>query len=57
MCGIAGIWGTSEQGSVNVMMDALIHRETDARGMFILSNGSGILDHRRLSIIDLEKGD
>ncbi|WP_232014473.1 hypothetical protein [cyanobacterium endosymbiont of Rhopalodia gibberula] len=36
------------------MMDALIYRGTDTRGMFIVPNGSGILGHQRLSIIELE---
>ena len=57
MCGIAGIWGTSEQKSVKTMMEALIHRGPDSRGIFIVPNGSGILGHQRLSIIEPEGGD
>ncbi|MGP0128490.1 MAG: hypothetical protein ACTMUB_04240 [cyanobacterium endosymbiont of Rhopalodia musculus] len=54
MCGIAGIWRTSQQESIETMMGALIYRGPDARGMFIVPNGSGILGHQRLSIIDPE---
>ncbi|WGT67394.1 hypothetical protein [cyanobacterium endosymbiont of Epithemia clementina EcSB] len=57
MCGIAGIWRTSQQESIETMMGALIYRGPDARGMFIVPNGSGILGHQRLSIIDPEGGD
>ena len=56
MCGIVGIWGASEQESVRKMMDTLIHRGPDAKGIFIVPDGSGTLGHQRLSIIDPEGG-
>lgn len=52
MCGIAGIWGGADQESVKTMMDALIHRGPDAEGMFISPDGTCVLGHRRLSIMD-----
>lgn len=57
MCGIAGIWGKTDQAGVQDMMDSLIHRGPDADGMFISPTSSGILGHRRLSIMDPEGGD
>ena len=57
MCGVAGVWGKSDQNSVQDMMDFLIHRGPDADGMFVSPTGAGILGHRRLSIMDPEGGD
>ena len=57
MCGIAGIWGKPDQLSVQTMMDTIIHRGPDAKGMFIVPNDLGILGHQRLSIIDVAGGD
>ncbi|MEM8777813.1 MAG: asparagine synthase B [Cyanobacteria bacterium P01_G01_bin.49] len=57
MCGIAGIWGTTDKVSVQTMMDTIVHRGPDAKGIFVVPSGSGILGHQRLSIIDPEGGD
>jgi asparagine synthase (glutamine-hydrolysing) len=56
MCGIAGIWGQMDQTSVQKMMDTLIHRGPDAAGMFVSPTKTGILGHRRLSIMDPKGG-
>ena len=47
MCGIAGIWGQTEQTNVEAMMKSIIHRGPDAKGIFTVPNGSGILGHQR----------
>ncbi|MGB5593778.1 MAG: asparagine synthase B [Crocosphaera sp.] len=57
MCGIAGIWGTTEQVDVKAMMNTIVHRGPDANGIFVVPNSSGILGHQRLSIMDVEGGD
>jgi asparagine synthase (glutamine-hydrolysing) len=58
MCGITGILSRSgkpiSKPLVLAMMDLLKHRGPDGQGMFI--NDHCALGHRRLSIIDLEKG-
>jgi asparagine synthase (glutamine-hydrolysing) len=54
VCGIAGIWGATEEGVVRHMMDRLAHRGPDADGIYITK--SGVLGHRRLAIMDLEGG-
>lgn len=56
MCGIAGIWGQIDQTNVKKMMDSLYHRGPDADGIFISPGGTGVLGHRRLSIMDPEGG-
>ena len=57
MCGIAGIWGKTAQSNIETMMDSLVHRGPDAKGIFVVPSGSGILGHQRLSIMDVEGGD
>jgi asparagine synthase (glutamine-hydrolysing) len=56
MCGISGLWQASgaEERLVRSMNKALIHRGPDDEGYYF--NGSIGLGHRRLSIIDLERG-
>lgn len=57
MCGIAGMWGDVDAPLVKKMMEKVRHRGPDAEGMFVDVNGSGVLGHRRLSIMDPEGGD
>jgi asparagine synthase (glutamine-hydrolysing) len=57
MCGIAGVWGDADVSLVKKMMSLVSHRGPDAEGMFVSSNGPGVLGHRRLSIMDPEGGD
>jgi asparagine synthase (glutamine-hydrolysing) len=57
MCGITGIWGDTDVSLVRKMMSLVRHRGPDAEGMFVSQNGSGVLGHRRLSIMDPEGGD
>jgi len=56
MCGIAGIWGDTDVSLVKKMMSLVSHRGPDAEGMFVSQSGSGVLGHRRLSIMDPEGG-
>jgi asparagine synthase (glutamine-hydrolysing) len=51
VCGIAGIWGTSDDIAVRQMMDAMVHRGPDDAGTYSSDSG-GVLGHRRLSIMD-----
>ena len=56
MCGICGLWQAAgfEEERVRAMNAALIHRGPDDEGYFF--QGPVGLGHRRLSIIDLQKG-
>ena len=54
MCGIAGCFGQTDVGTVNLMLDTLSHRGPDDRGIHIA--GNAVLGHTRLSIIDVLKG-
>ena len=56
MCGITGIWGSKDTDTVTMMMNKLTHRGPDADGLFHSPSESGILGHRRLSIMDPEGG-
>ncbi|MGB3723718.1 MAG: XrtA/PEP-CTERM system amidotransferase [Pacificimonas sp.] len=60
MCGIAGVFDTRDQRTlpqpiIDAMTDSIAHRGPDGRGTH---NAPGIaLGHRRLSIIDLARGE
>jgi asparagine synthase (glutamine-hydrolysing) len=54
MCGIAGCIGIRDKKTVNRMLDAMIHRGPDDRGLHIKDNM--ILGHTRLSIVDVAHG-
>lgn len=58
MCGIAGIKTTGvplSPHSFDLMVDSLLTRGPDGRGVKVLENGRVNLGHRRLSIIDLSE--
>ena len=55
MCGICGYTGINQEGLLESMTDALLHRGPDSAGYY-RDNGVGI-GHRRLSIIDIQGGD
>jgi asparagine synthase (glutamine-hydrolysing) len=50
MCGIAGVWGASDEGLVARLTDAIAHRGPDGAGIHVQT--SGVLGHRRLAIMD-----
>jgi asparagine synthase (glutamine-hydrolysing) len=54
VCGIAGGWGAVAPEDVAAMTGALAHRGPDATGVH--AAGRSVLGHRRLSIVDLERG-
>ncbi len=54
MCGIAGCIGRKDVKTVNRMLDALVHRGPDDRGVHI--NGKSVFGHTRLSIVDVAGG-
>lgn len=54
MCGIAGLWGSTEERIVRDMMARLRHRGPDACGVH--RSEHGVLGHQRLSIMDPEGG-
>lgn len=56
MCGIAGFIGFGEQGALEKMTRALVHRGPDAEGFFIEEKKGIHFGHRRLSIIDVAQG-
>jgi len=58
MCGIVGVLGrdldaTLETARVEVMRDTMIHRGPDGEGVWASPDGSVVLGHRRLAIVDL----
>lgn len=57
MCGIAGFINNSQNKKtiIKAMTDKIIHRGPDAEGFYV--DNDIALGHRRLSIIDLSKGD
>ena len=52
MCGISGVYGVSDEVTVNRMIDAQIHRGPDGRGLWSDTENSVTFGHCRLSIID-----
>lgn len=52
MCGIAGIFGVADHGTVKRMIDAMAHRGPDDEGIYLDKENHVALGHRRLSIID-----
>jgi asparagine synthase (glutamine-hydrolysing) len=55
MCGIAGIWGSVEDGQLTDMMGLQRHRGPDGEGTS-LHPGHGVLGHTRLAIMDPGSG-
>lgn len=54
MCGIAGCFGSRDEKTINKMLDALIHRGPNDRGIYV--NGTMVWGHTRLSIVDVAHG-
>src|ERR1700683_1676432 len=54
MCGIAGFWGPPDSALLAAMTASIRHRGPDDEGYF--EDGVASLGFRRLSIIDLERG-
>ena len=52
MWGISGVYGISDEVTVNRMIDAQIHRGPDGRGLWSNTEDSVTFGHCRLSIID-----
>jgi asparagine synthase (glutamine-hydrolysing) len=52
MCGIAALWGATDRHLVDGMLEIQAHRGPDGHGLAETGQGSGILAHCRLSIID-----
>lgn len=56
MCGIAAVWGSSDERVVRRMMDRIAHRGPDATGLYLDPEGRSALGHLRLAIVDLAGG-
>jgi asparagine synthase (glutamine-hydrolysing) len=54
MCGIAGCIGKKDTKTINRMLDALVHRGPNDRGVHV--NEKSVLGHTRLSIVDVAHG-
>ncbi|MFN2368510.1 MAG: asparagine synthase B [Desulfurivibrionaceae bacterium] len=54
MCGIAGCFGSTDEATINKMLDALHHRGPNDRGIHV--TGNMVLGHTRLSIVDVAHG-
>ena len=52
MCGIAALWGRSDQSMVHSMVSSLEHRGPDGMGVHVDERRDATLGHRRLAIID-----
>lgn len=50
MCGIAVIWGVTNETLIKKLMKSIVHRGPDSSGLISTSNGT--LGHQRLSIMD-----
>ncbi|KPA16889.1 asparagine synthetase B [Candidatus Magnetomorum sp. HK-1] len=50
MCGIIGVWGAQDKGTINQLMNRIAHRGPDDEG--IHHHKMGKLGHKRLSIMD-----
>ncbi len=50
MCGICGIWGSSDNKSVEIMLESIVHRGPDDSGIYLDQNVT--LGMVRLAIID-----
>jgi asparagine synthase (glutamine-hydrolysing) len=57
MCGIAGVWGRTDEDLTRRMMSKMACRGPDAEGVFLHPKSGGSLGHRRLSIMDPVSGD
>jgi asparagine synthase (glutamine-hydrolysing) len=55
MCGIAGIWGKTNETDIQTMIMAQRHRGPDGEGVHI-HDAQGILGHSRLAIMDPKHG-
>ncbi|HHH80887.1 MAG TPA: asparagine synthetase B, partial [candidate division Zixibacteria bacterium] len=53
MCGIAGIWHAGDTSILSLMLDRLVHRGPDTKGIYENHESNLFLGHRRLRIIDL----
>lgn len=56
MCGIAALWGATDQRLIETMLGVQAHRGPDGRGVAETGDGRGTLGHCRLAIIDPEGG-
>ncbi|KAA9398356.1 asparagine synthase (glutamine-hydrolyzing) [Haloarcula sp. CBA1130] len=56
MCGIAGLYGDIEAGTIDRMVDCLTHRGPDDDGYHVDGKHGIAMGMRRLSIIDLSNG-
>ncbi len=55
MCGIAGCFGARDEKTINKMLDALVHRGPNDRGIHSFGDRV-VFGHTRLSIVDVAKG-
>lgn len=57
MCGIVGICGKCDVGTVRTMMSRMVHRGPDSKGILWEPERPVVLGHRRLAIMDPAGGD
>ena len=56
MCGIAGVLGRADEGTLDDMLSCIIHRGPDEGGRLINNQQPMMMGMRRLSIIDIQEG-
>jgi len=56
MCGFSGFVGNGNRDDIMAMTSALTHRGPDGEGFFINQDIPIFLGHRRLAILDIERG-
>ena len=55
MCGIAGIWGNTDESNIKSMIEVQRHRGPDGQGVHVHVD-QGVLAHTRLAIMDPAQG-
>ncbi|OYR69600.1 asparagine synthase (glutamine-hydrolyzing) [Halorubrum ezzemoulense] len=56
MCGIAGVYGYTDEALLQSMLSQIVHRGPDDEGRYINTDDGVMMGTRRLSIVDLEGG-
>lgn len=56
MCGIAGVYGYTDEPLLHSMLSQIIHRGPDDEGTYVNAADNVMMGARRLSIVDLEGG-
>jgi len=56
MCGIAGVYGYTDENMLRSMLSQIVHRGPDEEGTYVNAADDVMMGARRLSIVDLDGG-